>query len=62
MPEAESAAAVRGAMESTAVPLTITRRDGSREEGTARVVHPAGAPVPPRVDHKCGDQCGRCAP
>lgn len=37
-------------MRSTPVPGTFTRRDGTTTEGTIRVVHAEGTPVPARLD------------
>lgn len=63
MADHESAGAERPAprvMASTEVPGTVTRTDGTVDTGTVRVVHPAGTPAPPRIDHQCGPTCGRC--
>lgn len=60
-PEPEDAAEPQmRVMESIEVPCTIVRVDGTRDVGTARVVRPAGAPVPADVSHSCGPDCGRC--
>jgi hypothetical protein len=67
MPDTDAAAAPAGsaapplyAMESNEVDCTITRTDGTREEGTARIVHQPGAVLPARIDHTCDATCGRC--
>lgn len=52
--------ATTSVMESTPVPSTITRPDGTTTTGTANIVHPAGAAVPERMDHTCGPRCTRC--
>lgn len=59
-PELADAARPVRSVQSTEVPCTITRPDGTTIVSTARVVHPAGARVPERVDHVCGPACGRC--
>jgi hypothetical protein len=46
-------------LESTAVPDTVTREDGSVQTGTILVVHAPGAPVPAQMRHTCGPTCGR---
>lgn len=46
-------------LESTAVPDTMTRQDGSVQTGIVLVVHAPGVPLPSELRHACGPTCGR---
>jgi hypothetical protein len=46
-------------LESTAVPDTVTRQDGSVQTSTILVVHAPGATVSAQMRHTCGPTCGR---